>query len=826
MAKSPLDNYDDHDHPLRPIVAGWIRLIRRAWEHKKKEFQADADDIMVFFNGTKDEFWKSDWAKGARGYLGRDSEVPSPDFQMVLMKVAEAVQLFGPSLYANNPTVEINPVTPPPIPPESLGIVINPEVPTPEAMMYQQMSQQEQLKTSRNKVAAEVLEYLINYQMRELDAKVHARRAIDECLIKGGGVRWTELEEQVGTGVKMVGSFYDSIDNLVMDCDAECHEDVQWVARKRTMSLREAEKKFQLAPGTLDEYATHESAMQQEMAPKEQDYMSKQGRCCDLIVFWEIYSKMGMGDRIKGIPEGLKGEFEEYGDYCYLAVAECCPWPLNLPSHMLEKWKEDEAFIRAQWPIPFWADSKTNSWPFTMLSFHDVPGHIWPMSHFKPGMGELKWLTWAMSFLANKVRTSCGTLIGVMASAGQDLKNKLQESSDNKVIELEKILGDKIENVISYIQQPPFHGDIYKVIAAVFELWDKRVGLTELMYGMADTQDRSATTTSIRQENSSVRITDMLSSVESWAAEIASKEAMAVRWLISPNDVMPILGQMAGYVYATQVMSTSIEEVVREFTYTVAAGSTRMKNRQVKLANLNDFMTKFLPVTTGLIEMGQVGPFNAVMKRWADLMDEEVDDFLIQPPPPPDPMADPKLQVEMAKMQMEMQMEQARHEMEKETHQLELQAKALELQMKQQAEEQKLELERAKAELELEVARMKAQADMQQTMAKAVIDQQATQMKARTDMAVQQQQANTQMQAQQQKAATDREVAKTKADTQRQVAETKARTDIETTKAKSQADIANQKAKTQAGVESTQAKTKAAVSSQKAKAAAKPKPKK
>ena len=40
-----------------------------------------------------------------------------------------------------------------------------------------------------------------------------------------------------------------------------------------------------------------------------------------------------------------------------------------------------------------------------------------------------------------------------------------------------------IDEIVQFLQHPPVNGDIWKMIQAVEDNFDKRVGLTELMYG-------------------------------------------------------------------------------------------------------------------------------------------------------------------------------------------------------------------------------------------------------------------------------------------------------------------------------------------------------
>ena len=51
-----------------------------------------------------------------------------------------------------------------------------------------------------------LLEFYLNYTPTELDLKANSRRAIDEGIIKGMGVLWTELYKPQGADFQLVGS--------------------------------------------------------------------------------------------------------------------------------------------------------------------------------------------------------------------------------------------------------------------------------------------------------------------------------------------------------------------------------------------------------------------------------------------------------------------------------------------------------------------------------------------------------------------------------------------------------------------------------------------
>lgn len=841
-------SFDVWNHPFSPYCSGWCRLIERAMEFKKEEFQDDADDIKKFYNGVKGDFWSPGYAGGPRGYSKNDSDVPQPDFQMILMKVAEAMQIFGPSLYSTDPVIEVDPLKRPIMPQHLFGITPSlerqiqqqmqmaqeqgqpPPPPHPAVQQYEQYLESTQMFEGSRRAASAVLAAILNYNQKEFGAKTHARRAVDDALLSGMGVRWTEIVNPPGSSRKYACSSYDSIERLAIDPDA-CHDDeIQWVARKRIMPYWVAEEKWGHKKDALKKYATLESAHSQEFATSK--HLRQKGESNDLLCCWEIYSKMGIGNTIPGIAKEGSAQLPELGRYVYLVVSPHIPFFLNLPSKDLEKIDEEEVFDRLQWPVPYWADGKGNGWPFTPLAFHRVPGHVWPMSHFKPGMGELKWLTWAMSFLANKVRTSCGTIIGVMAAAGEDIKKALEANVDNKLVELKGIVGDDINKVISFLQQPPFHGDIWKVVEAVFNLWDKRIGLSELLYGMTDTQDRSATETATKQENASARISDMRSQVEDHATMVARKEVMAIRWLYQGSDVDFLLGPEGTQVFEQDIMTADLEVLVREYEYSVVAGSTRLQDRQVKINNLNTFMTNFGPVFAQLAGQGQVDPLNAVMKTWGKLYSTDVEDFQIFIPPPPPAPPDPRVEMEMQKMNFEMQKMQADAQLDREAQQADMAIKQQEMEFKQIELQQKLEFEERKAELEMQVLIQKAEMEMQLEREKAMLELQIMREEAQVKLQISAQESAQEAEIKQNEAAVDLEVSQVQAANDLQVsqqqaendqalAQQKAETDSKVQQDKAKADIATQKEKGK--VENQVAKERVEI--EKKKASQKPKPK-
>jgi hypothetical protein len=178
---------------------------------------------------------------------------------------------------------------------------------------------------------------------------------------------------------------------------------------------------------------------------------------------------------------------------------------------------------------------------------------------------------------------------------------------------------------------------MYQIISEVTALFDRRVGLTELLYGMTRNQFRSAAEAQVKAEQISVRPDDYANILEDALSEVARKEALLARWLIYPQDVEPLLGPMAAQAWGMHVQGENPDSIVREYSYRVEAGSARKPNLATKTENLNNFLQVAMPVAQGLLQAGQPDLFNSLMTAWGQVNQFDVSSYLVPPPPPPPP---------------------------------------------------------------------------------------------------------------------------------------------------------------------------------------------
>ena len=633
------------DEVLRYLSRAWLDKIAKAYRHKKS-FNEDAWEARNLFDGPANWFWKEQFARGEFGY---NRSMQPPGFRMQVNKVFEAVKLFGAVIYHRNPFRQVTPTDLPIVPPEAFGeMMMSPE----GQMQYQAAVEDTSNKAGVRQIVADLIQRVLNYTPGEFDLKTHSRRVVDEGIITGMGLWFTELIE-MPNGRRFIGSFAESVDNFLMDPDATEIEDIRWCARRCVHPVHEVAKQYDLDPaalrGNLDKQGAQSASQQDSInfsdTNQEGGRPSRPGKTNDMCVYWKIWSKTGLGDRLKDAPKDVGGMFDSVGENCYIVVADGVDYPLNIKPAMLGE-EVDEAvgvpnslFTSVQWPIPFWADG-ANGWPFTYYAPHRKPGYIWPISHIKPAIPEMRFLCWAYSFLAQRVATSCETMVGVSKAADQDIKDQILSQSEAgfKIIEVSEMLGRSVQDIISVFQLPNVTGEIWQVIEAVTNLADKRLGLTELVYGMTSSQIRSATEASVRADQISIRPDDMAECLENSMTVLARKEAIATRWLLEPQDLEPIIGPLGAAAWGQHVMQMNPYEVAREFQYTIEAGSVRKKNKGARIEQMNNALQTLGPVLQGLIGAGVVEPWNTLISDWAEAMDLDATGYMVPPPPQPDPM--------------------------------------------------------------------------------------------------------------------------------------------------------------------------------------------
>jgi hypothetical protein len=231
----------------------------------------------------------------------------------------------------------------------------------------------------------------------------------------------------------------------------------------------------------------------------------------------------------------------------------------------------------------------------------------------------------------------------VSKAADQDIKDQILSQSEKgfKVVEISETLGRSVNDLISVFQLPEVSPELWRIVDAVAQQFDKRVGLTELAYAMSSSQIRSATEANVKAEQLSVRPDDMANRLEDSMSLLARREALAARWLLRPQDVESIVGPLGAAAWGQHIASMDPATVAREFEYRVEAGSARKPNKATRVEQMQAALQTLGPILQGLVPMGMVDPLNALISDWADSLDIDAKPYLLPPPPPPPPPPGP-----------------------------------------------------------------------------------------------------------------------------------------------------------------------------------------
>ena len=659
---------------LKPLVSGWLNKINLAKKHKREVYQDTADQCMYFFAGAVDfmftDKYQNKYLKGS----------VSPKFKICLQKAFEVVALFGPLIYNRNPNRACRPHPPTEFTPMDFG---DPDDPRVNAA-FQQAMKQEQMREATSKTRCGLMEKYLNYTAREQPhggLKQAGENAVTEAIVKGRGLLWPAIYSHPGSGRRFTTLEYDTVDRLLIDPDAESSDfgKAMWISRTHTTPHWVPERLWDLPFGTLKDKKNGLQSSEAQGASKANTHGLQSNKTFDLCTWTEIWSLGGVGTRLTGTSKVLQEAFDDVvGDHAYIVVANGYDSPLNAPKSKVLEATDDEVAEMFAWPIPTWADSR---WPVAMLDFYRKPKSAWPIPPVAPGLGELTALNIIFSALVNKTCNNSREVIAVLRSSQADVEAALKSNSDQVVLGIPDIQQD-INKLISYLNTPDVKFDMWKILDQLFMLFDKRVGLADLLYGMASGAiSRTATDVRTKDEKLSIRPDHMATKVEEWLTEASALEKLfAYFGGISGQDVQPLLGDVGAYLWDQHFANADLEVILGETDCTIEVGSARKPNKQRDLANLQQIypamaqqLDKHADMTT------DTGPLNHLNALFGEALEQDMSGLQMGPrvPPPPQPSTpDPELEQKEFEFQQKARHSEESHEQDltqdAENHELDL----------------------------------------------------------------------------------------------------------------------------------------------------------
>lgn len=687
---------------LRPLCTAWLAKMEQA-KRARKDWKGVADDCMMFYSQSAQAMWDPTYSK--KFWKG----VKAPRFRITINKAFEMVAVFGPNLMWEIPHRKVEPKKAVPIPPGLFGD--DPQV----QVLVQQMMMHQQQEDARDKIVSHLMASWLNYTPREQPAgglESHSERAKIDALIKGRGCLAVRPYKMPGSDRQLTGSFYVDPFDLYLDPDFNSVDECRWMAIRHIEPHYEVEERFQLPRNSLRNRATLESSWSYSERLTDDEAASRRqaGQTADNIIWYEIYSKGGVGCRSTSMESSIRDHLEEVvGRYAYIAVCPDVPYPLNMPSEKIRSGSvtDDEVREAFQWPVPFWRDDR---WPVEMLDFYHNPSSAWPIAPMAPGLGELKLLNFLVSWMANRTWKSSRDFWAVASPHVEHYREYLLNGEDQAIVPTPLDVDD-LDKAIKVLQQPETRQDLSELIQFVSDMFDKRVGLTAPAYGLnADgTQNRTAEETLAKSRAVNVRPESMQKKVVGWQSRIAQSEAFVTRMFVGGNDVLPLVGPIGAHLWEQHVSGADIELITRQFQYTIEASSIRRPNRDRDIGNYQTVLAQFMPIVQQYGQSsGNYEPFNYLMQKWAEYHDADLDGAAIPSPEPPTPE-----QMQRQEQLEQLQVEQLAAEVQR--TQAETQAKLasaqpdLAEQMKVQAE---LERDSVKAQAELQLQQVESEQDL------------------------------------------------------------------------------------------------------------------
>ena len=712
---------------LRPLVNGWINKIESATSSKDRlKWKESADECKLFYSNSAQAMWDPSYSK--KFWKG----IKLPRFRVTINKAFEFVAINMPGLLWDVPhrTVQSRRQS---LPMELIGQ-------DPQMLQMMQQAQQE------DEVISALMGSWLNYTPGEQPGgglTGHSEKATLDTLITGRGVLAPRPYQMPGSGRTLTGSFRVNPYDIFTDPDFDTLDECSWMAIKHIDIDRDVEERFELPKGSLKGKATLESSWTGGEEGTGGGAHKIAGKTNDLVVWYEIFSKAGVGIRNTNMEATIRDHLDSVvGQHAYIAVCADVPYPLNMPSEKIRKSATDDEVKDAfKWPVPFWADDR---WPVEFNEFYLDTDSAYPVPPLAPGLGELKLLNFLFSWFANRTWSSSRDFWAVSHPYLEHYKEYILGGDDQSIIPTP--IGIKSpKEAVEILTQPESRQDMTQLISFVLDLFEKRVGMTPGMYGQNEggTQNRTAEETIAKKQALNIRPEHMQKRTVDWQSRVAASEAFVARWFVGPEDVEAFMGPVGAMLWQQYVQSTDIELVVRQFDYTISAASIRRPDRDRDIGNYQQVMSQFAPVLAQYgAESGNYEPWNGMVSRWGELHDARLDKLLLPSNQPSEEEAQMQQQLQQQAQQLELaklQAEVQKITAEAQSKQVDAQMKPVELQAEIQSQQQSDQMALMAEQLKQRGEMMKLQGEQQKQAGEAAKMQLDVRLKADQARTAQQQ---------------------------------------------------------------------------------------
>lgn len=629
---------------LGPIVSQWFARFNSA-EKTKERFSVMAKLCRQFLGSSAKAMWEDSFRR--EFYPG----IAQPQFMVSLNKAFELVAIIGPSLYWQNPSREVKSAAVPDQTAMAQLFGIS------EQDMLQQIQQQQQQDTQTKEIRNGLATLVMQYTGRDHPGgvKTDVELIIQDALVTGRGCGWTETYTDRSTGMPQVGTFYDPVDNLLIDPDAKdpAMRDVNWIARRHVEPVWAVERRFGYPPGYLQGRGTHISSEYQAKLQVE----NRDGTTLyqDLVEWYEVWSTGGIGARVTGADAQMGQALDQLtGDYCYLCVTRNLAHPLNLPPILVTEGGPEHILEALRWRtsrfgsvFELWKDRK---WPVELLDFYPVVGSCWPMAVLGPGIGSLL----AMNILLVSHLTMSWDrrrdIIAVNGAYVAEVEAAVKGENNPAIININSASQLGIGDIIGFVNRPEVQGNLLEWIQYLDKQFQMATGLDDIHYGVSQKQARVNSDVEARTNAANVRPDKMATDVHKFIVGCGTKEMWLTAQYVKGEQLRPLLGDWGSMAWDSLVGSMPFDTLIHEMEIWIEAIDMRRPNRDKDMSDLERLMPFYVPAVQAYAQMtGDEKPFNALLHKFATAMEMKTPEDLYFGPWHPAP--DPQMQQMQAQMQ-------------------------------------------------------------------------------------------------------------------------------------------------------------------------------
>lgn len=625
---------------LGPLVQQWFARLRAA-EESKRRFTSMAKLCRQFLGSSAKAMWENDFRQ--EFYPG----IAQPQFMVSLNKAFELVAIIGPSLYWQNPSREVRSMDQPDQ--TILAQLVGVSDPAMLEQIKQTQDQENSKKEIRNSLASAVMENI--QQTHPGGVKIDLQMIIQDALVTGRGCGWTETYTNPATGELCVGTFFDSVDNLLVDPDATdpAMRDVTWKSRRHIEPVWVVERRFGYPPGYLKGKGTHISA---EYSATER-HVSSQGSVMykDMLEWYEVWSIAGVGARVTGVDAAMGQALDQLtGDNAYLCITRDLTHPLNLPPELVMYAPPEGIKQALRWRTSAHPNSQSigsifelcdvHKWPVQLMDFYPVTGTCWPMAVLGPGIGSLL----AMNIiLVSNLSLSWDRrrdIITVLSSYAEDVESALRSEANPAIIKINSVSNATLNQLVGFLQRPEVGGDPLAWLGYLDDQFKMATGLDDIHYGISQKQARVSSDVEARTSASNVRPDKMANDVHEFVVACGTKEMWLSAMYIRGGRLIPLLGPWGAAAWDVFFGQMQLAQLAQEVEVWIEAMDMKRPSREKDIADLNGLAPFYLPIVQGYTEMtGDEKPINAFLHRYATAMQMRNPEDLYFGPwrPAPDP---------------------------------------------------------------------------------------------------------------------------------------------------------------------------------------------